>query len=69
VIDHQQVELDAPQAPPVDADDLERAGEELQEALRVRAEEALVRAESARQRATRALRRLEAARARQNKNS
>jgi hypothetical protein len=66
VLDQQQVGLETPPcAAQTGDDDLLRAGEELEEALRHRAEEALVRAECARQRAADTLCRLEASRARQ----
>ena len=62
VLDDQQAVLDAHVAP--DAEDIEvaraRAAEELQQALRTRAEVTLARAEDARQRAADALARLEA---------
>lgn len=67
VIDGQQAKLEEPSktsAPELDAD-LARAGEELQEALRRRAEDSLARAESARMRAVETLNRLEAAQRRQ----
>ncbi len=68
VLDQQQVELDAPApVPSSDEDELLRAGEELQEALRRRAEETLARAESASRRAADTLRRLDAANARQDR--
>ena len=65
VLDQQQVELDAsPSAGATDEAGQTRAGEELQEALRMRAKETLLRAEAARQRASDTLLRLDAAQAR-----
>jgi len=64
VLDQQQVELDATPSAGSDEADQARAGEELQEALRLRAKEALIRAEAARQRAAETLLRLDAAHAR-----
>jgi hypothetical protein len=66
VLDQQQIDLEVNEpAHGGGEDDQARAGEELQEALRLRAKETLARAEAARQRAADTLLRLEAAHARQ----
>ncbi len=66
VLDEQQVDLDTDsQIAPNTPDDQAIAVEELQAALRLRAEETLARAEAARQRAADGLLRLEAAQSRQ----
>lgn len=66
VLNHQQDRLETTGALPDRGEaDRARAGEELQEALRLRAKDTLVRAEAARQRASDALGRLEATQARE----
>ena len=67
LLDQQQIEIDTPAGAPPSDEDLTRIGEELQEALRRRAEETLKRAESARGRAADALRRFEAAQLRHDR--
>jgi hypothetical protein len=71
LLDQQQSDLETPigeDSQELDPD-LALAGEELQEALRRRAEETVARAESARQRAVETLQRLEAAQVRQDQRA